>query len=150
MFHWELSPLVVATDFKMAPQIHFSLECSSTLWAGERLVSRVFPAVRYQVGRLAECFSTYRALVRFLAWKKINQIRKRPLSKDVLTHINSPCVTSYIGYGQCVKCDSRRQYKQLLIISAVLHTDWKLKTVYLTDCLKVIQKDLKGSQSTNY
>ena len=43
------------------------LKASSAKVASKRLVSRMFPAMRYQIGGLAECFATYHAFVRFFS-----------------------------------------------------------------------------------
>ena len=52
------------------PQIHLPLEAFAAEVAAKRLESRVFPAVRDQVGALAERFPANLAFVRLLAWKK--------------------------------------------------------------------------------
>ena len=49
------------------PQVHFPLEAFAAKVAGERFVSRVFPAVRDEVGALAERFPAHLTLVWFLA-----------------------------------------------------------------------------------
>lgn len=51
------------------PQVYFPLEAFATHVAAERLVSRVLPAVRDEVGALAERLPTHLALVWLLACK---------------------------------------------------------------------------------
>ena len=52
---------------RVSPQIHFPVEGPRADGADEGLVSRVLPAVRDEVGRLAERLATLGALVRLLA-----------------------------------------------------------------------------------
>ena len=51
----------------VSPQVHLPLEPFAAQVAAERLVAGVFPAVRDEVGALAERFPTHLALVRLLA-----------------------------------------------------------------------------------
>jgi hypothetical protein len=52
------------------PQVHLALEALAAEVASEWFESRVFPAVRYEVGTLAESFPAHLAFMRLLPWKK--------------------------------------------------------------------------------
>lgn len=54
----------------VSPQVNFSLETLATQVTAERLESRVFPAVRDEVGALAEGLPAHLALVRLLTCGK--------------------------------------------------------------------------------
>lgn len=54
----------------VSPQIHLSLETFAAEVAAERFVSGVFPAVRNEVGALAERLPAHLAFVWLFTWKK--------------------------------------------------------------------------------
>jgi hypothetical protein len=54
----------------VATEVHLALEALAAEVASEWFESRVFPAVRYEVGTLAESFPAHLAFMRLLPWKK--------------------------------------------------------------------------------
>lgn len=70
------------------PQVHFPLETFAAEVAAERFVSGVFPAVRDEVGALAERFATHLAFVGLLTWKKKQHIYDKALV-GVILHLTS-------------------------------------------------------------
>lgn len=58
----------------VSPQIHLSLEPFAAEVAAERFVPGVFPAVRNEVGALAERFPAHLAFVRLLPWNNKKNI----------------------------------------------------------------------------
>ena len=58
------------------PEVHLALEALAAAVASEWFESRVFPAVRYEVGTLAEGFPAHLAFMRLFPCKKIKKIKK--------------------------------------------------------------------------
>ena len=73
---WRLVPASLQSVLRLfvPPQVHFPLEAFAAQVAAERFVSGVFPAVRDEVGALAERFPAHLTFVWLLTWK--TQMRK--------------------------------------------------------------------------
>lgn len=67
MWTWLCQSAVGAVVLLVLPQVHFVLEAVEAVRAAIRPVVPVFTAVGYEVGALAECFSTYLTHMRLLS-----------------------------------------------------------------------------------
>lgn len=81
----------------VSPQVHFPLEALPTQVAAERLEACVFPAVRDQVGALAEGLPAHLALVRLLTFRDKSE---RSLVGFFYVHgANSSCFIFFYIHG---------------------------------------------------
>lgn len=67
----------------VSPQVHFSLEAFAAQVAAERFVAGVFPAVRDEVGALAERFPAHLAFVWLLTWEKNKKNNRKHINMVV-------------------------------------------------------------------
>lgn len=66
---WKRLLFEAVLRFPVPPQVHFALEAFAARVAAERFEAGVFPAVRDEVGALAERFAAHLAFVRLFSWK---------------------------------------------------------------------------------
>ena len=112
----EISSFVSVLRLLVPPQVHFPLEAFPAEVTAERFEARVFPAVRDEVGALAEGLPAHLALVRLLTCGRNEITECEWISHFYAFYARFYCIIFYFFCTLCLTCVDERVFLHVWLL----------------------------------